>query len=592
MPERLETASRQRVLAFLAACAGASACGLLGGDRAPELHDGSHDGSRAGHVAPDAPAGPLLVTGGAIYLGAPDWRAVEALWIEDGRVVACGSASEVRAGHGAPAATIDLDGAVALPGLQDAHGHLAGYGEALATLDLRGCASYAELVDRAAARAAELAPGQWLLGRGWDQNLWPEREFPHHAGLSERVPEHPVLLERVDGHAVLVNRAALALAGLDREFASDTPVPGGRVLLDAARHPTGVFIDTAAAELAKLVPAPDAATRAARILAAQEALLGAGLTCVHDMGTSLADLEVLETLRAEGRLALRVVSYLDASALREPDVAALVPATDAGDLLCVRGVKLYADGALGSRGAALLWDYADDPGNIGLLQATPDELAADLARCAELALQPAVHAIGDRANRLVLDLFERAAAERPGFAALRPRVEHVQVIAPADAARFAALGAVPSMQPTHATSDMPWAEARLGPERLERAYAWRAVGSPDSPLAFGSDFPVESPRPLLGVYAAITRQDAAGSPPGGWLPEHRLDTAEALAAFSAGAAFAARQESERGTLAAGAWADLTVIDVDPFDAAPPELLRANVRMTIVNGRVAWRAPGS
>lgn len=561
---------------------GAGSCGLLGREDAPPAEDPL--------LAPQT--GSTLISGGTIYLGAPEWQSVESLLLENGRVVAVGTEAEVLADRAKPDRTIDLRGAVALPGLQDAHGHLAGYGEFLEQLDLRGLASYAELVERVAARAAGLPAGTWVLGRGWDQNLWPERAFPHHAGLSERVPDHPVLLERVDGHAALVNRAVLVQAGLDRELASETPIPGGRVLLDGARRPTGVFIDAAMTEVAKLVPQADGETRVARLLAAQEALLAQGLTCVHDMGTSSADLQALRRLRAEGRLALRVVAYLDASVLADPDLAAELPAEDPEDLLAVQGVKLYADGALGSRGAALLWDYADDPGNIGLLQATPSELAADLARCCEIALQPAVHAIGDRANRMVLDAFEHAAAERPGFAALRPRVEHVQIIAPEDAARFEMLGAVPSMQPTHATSDMPWVEARLGAERLERAYPWRAVRSAASPLAFGSDFPVESPNPLAGLFAAITRQDAAGLPRGGWLPQHKLEPAEALAAFTAGAAWAARQQDRRGTLTVGSWADLTVLDVDPLTCAPLELLTAEVRLTIVNGRVAWIARGS
>jgi predicted amidohydrolase YtcJ len=555
----------------------------------------------AGCRSEDEPSRPrpladaTLFHGGTIYLGAPDWHSVPALLVRNGRVVAAGEPERLEGmARGASLERVDLAGGVALPGLQDAHGHWEGLGEALESVDLRGAASYDDVVARVAARAAAEPSGQWITGRGWDQNLWPEKAFPHHASLSAAVPDHPVFLERVDGHAVLVNQRALVAAGLDGAGLDPRPVPGGLHVLDGEGRSTGVLID-AATELVR-VPPPDEATRVRRILAAQEVLLAAGLTAVHDMGVDLEGVELMRGLAREGQLRLRGVLYLGGDQDLVPEMAA-ARASDVQRLqddLAVVGVKLYADGALGSRGAALLADYADQPGHQGLLLTNPAELADDLAWCARAGLQPAVHAIGDRANRLVLDAFEQRLAADPAFAALRPRVEHAQVVAAPDRGRFAALGVVPSMQPVHCTSDMPWAPERLGPDRIAGAYAWRRLAPDPSALAFGSDFPVEQPSPLGGLYAAVTRRPApAGSPagpPAGYPDaDQRLTLGEALGAFTAGAARAARQEATRGRLEPGYFADLTVLDRDPFAGPPEELLRAAVRMTVVSGRVVHRA---
>jgi len=536
-----------------------------------------------------------LVTGGPVYVeaGTPP---VEALLIEDGLVLAVGTRAELEARAASieqkakdwsielAVRHIDLAGGTAVPGLQDAHGHLEGLGEALENVDLVGCPTFDELVRRVAERARSQPPGTWVLGRGWDQTLWPGGEFPAHAALSAAVPDHPVFLERVDGHAALVNARALALSGLDSGTLPS--VEGGRIVVDERGAATGVLVDAATALVGARIPPPDRATRERRILAAQSALLAAGLTAIHDMGTAPETLSVLDELAQDGRLELRVLSYLWAnegppqgfSGLRRAD-------KDEDSKLRVVGAKLMVDGALGSRGAALLEPYTDAPDEIGLLQMSPETYAQRLRAVLELGLQPATHAIGDRANRMVLDAYEHELAREPELARLRPRIEHAQVVAPADWPRFAALGVIPSMQPTHATSDMRWAEARLGPERVQGAYAWKHLAGAKAPLAFGSDFPVESVNPLLGLYAARTRSDASGHPQGGWMPDERLDGAAALAGFTRGAAYAAREERHRGRLRPGYAADLTALDVDPVTCAPEALLGARVLYTIVDGRV-------
>jgi predicted amidohydrolase YtcJ len=338
-------------------------------------------------------------------------------------------------------------------------------------------------------------------------------------------------------------------------------------------------------------PPPDEATRERRILAAQQALLEAGLTCVHDMGVDLEGAALFARLAERGELALRAVQYLDGEDGITPAMVSACASEEErlhGELAVV-GVKLYADGALGSRGAALLEDYADRPGERGHLLTSADELAHDLALCAAGGLQPAIHAIGDAANRLVLDVLEARLQADASFALLRPRIEHAQVVAFADRPRFAALGIVPSMQPSHCTSDGPWAQDRLGPGRIAGAYAWRRLAPDAAALAFGSDFPVEDPSPLAGIYAAVTRQTPQGQPPGGFPDaDQRLTLAEALAAFTSGAARAARQEEVRGKLLPGYYADLTVLDRDPFAGPAEELLAAQVKMTVVSGRVVYR----
>jgi predicted amidohydrolase YtcJ len=516
---------------------------------------------------------------GRIYARADAPAPVSGLAIDrEGRVIATGEAAALREQLAARGEfeEIILEGTV-IPGLIDAHGHLLGLGFALQRVDLVGARSIEEVIERVRAKAG--GADEWLLGRGWDQNRWPEQVFPTRVPLDAAFPGQPVWLERVDGHAGWANTRALELAGITRE----TPDPeGGRIERDEEGEPTGVLIDTAMALVDAKVPAPGVVQKRRAYEAALAAAARAGLTAVHDAGVSREDLLVLRSLADDGRLPIRVYAMADG----DGEALALLCREGAyahpSGRLEMRAVKLYADGALGSRGAALLAPYADAPGQSGLLIQSEQRLQALVKRAIDCQVQPAVHAIGDRANRAVLAAFAQAGAETR--AALRPRIEHAQVVDPDDIARFAALGVIASMQPTHATSDMPWAEARLGPSRLRGAYAWRRFLAADVSVAFGSDFPVERVEPLHGLYAALTRQDADGHPEGGWLPDQRLGFAEALAGFTLAAAHAGHAEDELGSLEPGKRADFVVLSADPYTLKPRGLLALTVRSTWLDGR--------
>lgn len=524
----------------------------------------------------------MVVRGGAILTGDPAAPVTTALAADGGEVVALGDAAEALARTCPSEHVVDLRGGCAVPGLTDAHAHLGGLGVSLAQVDLRGARSVEEVVARV--RGGAPAEG-WIVGRGWDQNLWPGAAMPTHDALTAAFPERPVWLRRIDGHAGWANAAALRAAGVTAATATPT---GGEILLrdgPAGREPTGVLVD-AAMGLMPVPPLPASELRRALLLA-QEHVLARGLVSVHDMGVGRDADAALRQLAAEGLLKIRVVGYADedwfASGQGFPDMP---DRAGEGTRYALVGVKLYVDGALGSRGAALLRPYADRPGHTGMLQHPPGALEALVERALARGVQVAAHAIGDAAIRGLLDALEAALARRPA-PDHRLRVEHAQIVDLADIPRFKALGAIASMQPTHATSDMPWVPARLGPERLAGAYAWRRFLAAGVPLAFGSDFPVEEVDPTFGLHAAITREDASGQPPGGWLPDQRLTLDEALAAFARGAAYAAHREDRLGVLAPGMRADLTCFAGDLRAMAPSELRAAAVSATIVDGAPAW-----
>lgn len=472
---------------------------------------------------------------------------------------------------------VHLPGGAILPGLVDAHLHLRGLGAAARELDLRGTRSAEEVAERVRAAAEKAPPGAWIHGRGWDQNDWEKKEFPGHEPLDRAAPGRAVVLSRVDGHALWASGAALAAAGVT---AATKAPSGGEILRDAAGAPTGVLVDNAMSVVERAAPEATPAEVRADLEKGMELCRRAGLTAVHDMGTEPAVLRELRALESEGRVTLRVYAYLGGDwAAVEP---LLAEPPDREGLVQVVGVKLFADGALGSRGAALFKPYSDRPDATGLL-VTPEEELARRARIAHRAgYAVTIHAIGDRGNHLALDALAAAAAEG-GPGGFVHRVEHAQVLAPEDIPRFARQHVVASMQPTHATSDMPWAEARVGPERIRGAYAWRTILNTGATVVFGSDAPVEGESPWLGIHAAVTRMDAEGKPAGGWRPEERVTLLEALRAFSVGPdeVVGAR---DVGTIAPGRWADLTIVAADPF-AVPVEALRGmrTVR-TVVAGR--------
>jgi hypothetical protein len=467
----------------------------------------------------------------------------------------------------------------------DAHAHFAGLAETLRSVDLTGTRSQAEAVARVVARAASLPPGTWIQGRGWDQNAWGDTRFPTHDALSAAVPGHPVYLTRVDGHAAWVNAAAMQRAGLTRAVRDPD---GGRILRDAAGAPTGVLIDRAEGLVSRHIPEPTRAETRQGLTDAMAVMHRWGLTGMHDAGASRTLIELYDEMAAAGALPLRLYVMIGDDSAALAHYFAKGPLAGAHDgHLWVRAVKLYADGAMGSRGAALLEPYSDDPNNMGLLLSAPAHIRDVAARGLAAGFQVNTHAIGDRGNRVVLDAYEQALAARP-TADHRFRVEHAQVLHSDDLPRFAQLGVIPSMQASHQTSDMYWVGKRLGPTRTLGAYAWRSLLESGVVIPNGSDFPVEAVNPLLSFHAAIARQDARDWPAGGWLPEQRMTREEALKSMTLWPAYAGFQERELGSLSVGKRADFVVLSQDIMRVPAELVLATRVRSTWIGGREVYR----
>lgn len=522
---------------------------------------------------------PLVFSGATIVTGRPG-EVIEngIVVIDDGKFVEVGATGAVFPPRGAT--WIDATGLTILPGLMDGHAHIGGLGDSLHVVRLTNTKSLGEVVERIRERAITRPSGGWILGRGWDQNDWDVKEFPTATTLDDAVPDHPVWVRRIDGHAGFANSAALRAAGITAATADPS---GGKILRDARGEPTGVFIDNAMNLVERVLPKASRQQRKERFRDAARNIAANGLTAVHDAGIDAEGIEILDELSREGELPIRAYLMLDDDATLIDAWLAKGPRTEGR--VTVRSIKLYADGALGSRGAALLEPYEDDPHQSGLLVSDPAHLADVAARARKAGFQVNTHAIGDRGNRVVLDAYEKAGVTP----ADRFRIEHVQVIAPDDIPRLARLGIIASMQPTHATSDMPWAEARVGARRIGGAYAWRKILDSGARLSFGSDFPVEEVNPFLGIHAAVTRQDGEGHPPGGWHPEERLTVAEAISAFTAGVAYSAFEETARGTIEPGKAADLTITRENPYAVAPEALDAVRVRYTVVDGKIEFDA---
>ncbi|QDA58068.1 amidohydrolase [Thermomonas aquatica] len=502
-----------------------------------------------------------------------------------GRILALGDADELQARY-PQARRLDVGSATVVPGLIDAHAHVGGLGFAMLGADLVGTASKAEIIERLRAKAAQLKPGEWLLGNGWDQNDWPQQSFPTAAELDVVFPDRPVWLSRVDGHAGWANSAAMR--AVPRDLAGNWQPDGGMIQRDAAGKPNGIFIDNAMLLVEHARPAPDEATSERALALGMQAAVEHGLTGVHDAGITLAELRRYQRLADRGQMPLRIYAMADGNSDALESLCRNGLYRHPSGRLQMRAVKLYADGALGSRGAAMLEDYSDDHGNRGLLVMSADELAVASAKAKRCGVQVATHAIGDRGNRLALDTYAHAlGADVAGDH--RWRVEHAQILAPADLARFAQLHVIASMQPTHATSDMPWAQERVGAQRIVGAYAWRQLRDSGARLAFGSDFPVESVDPRLGLYSAVSRADGEGKPAGGWMPQEKLNAFEALRGFTLDAAYAGFGENELGSLAPGKRADFVVLAEDPLAVPDARLRTLDVRATYVDGRPVYEA---
>lgn len=504
----------------------------------------------------------------------------EAMLLKDGRVQAIGAQDSLFART--PDALHDGQGRTLLPGLTDAHAHVMGLGWGLRQVDLADTRSLDDALAMIRTHAVSRPEALWVLGRGWNQVLWSLDRFPTAAELDRAEAKRPAWFKRVDGHAGWANHAALKIAGIG----PDTPDPvGGRIERDADGRPTGVLIDAAMDLIESRVPRSNVAESRAELDAALEMMASVGITSVHDAGTGSKAIELYKEHADAGRLTARLYVMIDGAGDQFDRIAADGPLIGYGnDHLTVRSIKLLVDGALGSRGAALLHPYSDDPENRGLLFSDTETLVGMIRKAMSRGFQVNIHAIGDAGNRQVLDAFSLAYQQEGRGRELRNRVEHAQILALEDIPRFLPLQLIASIQPTHATSDMNMAEDRVGANRIQGAYAWQRFLKQGTPLAAGSDFPVESPNPFFGLHAAITRQDHEGNPKDGWYPEQKLSLTEALHAFTLGAAWAAHQEADLGSLEPGKWGDFILVDQDIFEIAPQQVWKTQVLETWVGGK--------
>ena len=528
----------------------------------------------------------LILTNGRIYTVDATRPVVDALVVGRGMVMFAGNAAGAMAFKTATTRVVDLGGRTVIPGMVDAHGHVAGLGDALHIVDLTGTSSYDEVVARVAERARKTPKGQWVLGRGWDQNDWGDTRFPTHDKMTAAVPDHPVYIVRVDGHAGLANLKALQAAGVS---AATQDPSGGHIERAADGSPAGVFVDNAQGLVRRAIPRQTRDEVKTSIVDAIKEAQRWGLTGAHDAGADATDLDVYEELARAGQMKFRLnamisdnTSTIDAWIKRGKLVDGY------NGTLWVRSIKLYSDGALGSRGAALLEPYSDDPKNIGLLVSAPAHIQEVATKALKAGFQVNTHAIGDRGNRLVLDAYEAALKAVP-TADHRFRVEHAQILNYDDIPRFAALGVIPSMQASHQTSDMYWAGTRLGPVRLLGAYAWRSLLNTGVVIPNGSDFPVEQVNPLISFHSAVSRQDARDWPPDGWYASERMTRDEALQSVTIWPAYAAFQEKVLGSLTPGKYADFVVLDQDIMRVPPELLLRTKVLSTWVGGEKVYEA---
>ncbi len=533
---------------------------------------------------------------------------VEAFAVSGDKIVATGTTAEIKRKFKAKN-LVDLRGKTVLPGFIDSHAHFFSLGIARMTVDLLGSGSEKGAAERVRQRVRKSSAGQWVRGRGWDQNEWHIRRFPSHASLDKVAPANPVYLTRVDGHAIWVNTKALQEAGISR---STQDPPGGRILRDSQGDPTGVLLDNAIPLVQNyLPPMSDSEAVEAMHIAAEECVED-GLTTVHDMGIDTIEFSLYKRLIEEGRLPLRIYAAVGGVGDLWNQLLKKGPLIGFGNNhLTIRSLKLYVDGALGSRGAALIEPYSDDPGNRGLTVSSEELIRSATVDALKHGFQVCTHAIGDRANDIALRMYASALQEVP-VKDCRLRIEHAQVLEPADIPKFKEYGIIPSMQPTHATSDMYWAEARLGPNRIRFAYAWRSLLNTGVIIPGGSDFPVENPNPIWGIYAAVTRKDKEGRPrnaedgkryfqsssdatmdstvfDNGWYPAQKMTREEALRCFTRWGAWAGFEEHIKGALQKGMLADFVVLSSDIAKVPEEEILNVRVLKTYVGGKKVFSA---
>lgn len=531
----------------------------------------------------------FLLINGIVYTLDDAGSVAQSIAIRGNVIVATGPTEKLQKEYEADS-VIDLRGSTVIPGLIDAHGHVAAYGELHQSLVLAGIRSSEEILQMVEEKARQLPPGEWIFGRGWDQNLWEDKRFPTAEMLDRVSPANPVVLVRIDGHAIWVNSRAMESAGVTR---AATDPPGGKIVRDADGNLLGIFMEDTGRELIEsAMPPPSDQEIRRRILTALYECATAGLTEVADMGIDTTELRIYKELEADGKLPIRVYAAISIPTPGWQEQLTQAPIVDDEDgMFTLRAVKMYTDGALGSRGAALVESYSDDPGNRGVTTTTEEDLELQVNAAVAAGYQPCIHAIGDRGNHIALKTFERTLKSTPS-ARVRPRIEHAQVLLKEDIAKFHSLGVIPSMQPVHATSDMYWAEARLGSKRIEGAYAWHSLIATGSIIASGSDFPNDAMYPLWGFYAAVTRSDRNGYPQDGWRPAEKMTREEALRSFTTWAAYASFEEDRKGTIESGKWADLTVISDDIMSIPPQDILKASIKMTMVGGQIVYQRPDS
>lgn len=501
-----------------------------------------------------------------------------------GRILAVGSNAEVSA-KAKNARQVDMQGRTVLPGLIDAHGHVFGLGQQLTQLDLSSTTSLDGAIKAIAGYAKANANHAWIRGRGWNQENWKLGRFPTAAELDAVVSDRPVWLERVDGHAGWANSRTLALAGITKT----TPDPaGGKIMRDANGEATGVLVDAAQELVTKVMPAQTEAEGRVMLDKSLQEIARMGLTAVHDAGIGVAEDRLYRDYADRKKLTARVYAMIGGTGEDFDQLAKNGPLKDYADgMYALRAVKLYSDGALGSRGAALLKPYSDEPHSHGLLFFKQAQMDAMMTKAMRKGYQVNVHAIGDAGNKQILDIYKKELAATKS-AGQRHRIEHAQVVTLDDIPRFKSLGIIPSMQPTHATSDKNMAETRVGPERIKGAYAWRSFLHQGSRIACGSDFPVESPNPFFGIHAAVTRMDHAGQPVAGWYPNQAMSLKEAFRCFTLDAAYAGHQENSLGSLEPGKHADFIVIDRDLFRMPTYDIFKTGVLETWVGGRQVFK----
>ena len=514
----------------------------------------------------------------------PDAQAVVT---RGGAIVFVGSTEDALALRGETTRVVDLAGATVIPGLVDSHAHIFDLGAKLDAIDLTDVATEEEAVALVAEHAKSVPEGEWIFGAGWDEGAWADR-YPDKELLSKAVPNHPVFLDSLHGFAAWANQAALDAGGITAE--SEVPV-GGEMRLGEDGEPNGLFLNRATTLLDAIVPAPSRETLARQVLIGLNQMAQDGYVAVHEAGVDSRGMSILEQLETEGRLPIRVYAMLS---LRDEDLIRRWldkgPDADNDSMLVTRAVKAYYDGALGSRGARLLYDYADQPGHRGI---SGDGYGFDQALNAaamKAGFQVAVHAIGDAGNREALDILEAVFEQDPSTRNHRHRIEHAQVVHPDDIPRFGQLGIIASMEPPHAMEDKAWAEERLGPERILGAYAWRSLRETGADITFNADNPGSDHSIFYGLHSAITRQDKNQQPEGGWYAEQSLSSEESVRAYTNWSAYASFRENDTGIIEAGRWADLTVMDIDPFvlaDESPADILQGRILMTIVDGRIVY-----